>query len=244
MATIKGQNLRIVNYEDGECIAMATSCQLHVSVEMSDISSKDDDDGWARVYPSGINWEITADALVSDGTNAYYEEVDSFEPAPGSGHFDYYYPQPIVLRKGDNASADAGAKKGGFGFCTADGTPVKEATSTQNKIVYTATDDITVYFYTNDDTMTVTIRSTDLGLNQNDFVEWIRDGANRSEQYEIHLTTGVRNREDDPWNSDNEAVLVYGQVKPSDISITANNRQPSTYTLRLTGTGQLHIEHA
>lgn len=62
MATIKGQNLRVM--VDGKCIAMATSCTFHVSAALSDSSTKDDANDWAANEVTGLSWDAQTDSLV------------------------------------------------------------------------------------------------------------------------------------------------------------------------------------
>ncbi len=69
MATIKGDNLRILVGDDDEhlkCIAASTSCQVHLSLQVEEDTTKDDDDDWIRNTPVGINWDASVDALVID----------------------------------------------------------------------------------------------------------------------------------------------------------------------------------
>lgn len=63
MATIKGQNLRVM--VAGKCIAMATSCTFHVSAALSDSSTKDDADDFARQEVIGLSWDAQTDSLVT-----------------------------------------------------------------------------------------------------------------------------------------------------------------------------------
>ena len=63
MATIKGQNLRVM--ADGKCIAMATSCTFHVSAALSDSSTKDDTNDWAANEVTGLSWDAQTDSLVT-----------------------------------------------------------------------------------------------------------------------------------------------------------------------------------
>ena len=58
MATIKGQNLRIMVGEDEEdlqCIAASTNCQVHLALQVEEDTSKDDDSDWLTKSPVGIN---------------------------------------------------------------------------------------------------------------------------------------------------------------------------------------------
>ena len=56
----------------GKCIAMATSCQLHISAELQDSSSKDSVGDWQEQEVTGLSWDAQTDSLVTledNGTN-------------------------------------------------------------------------------------------------------------------------------------------------------------------------------
>lgn len=63
MATIKGQNLRVM--VGGKCIAMATSCTFHVSAQLEDSSSKDSTGDWQEQEVTGLSWDAQTDSLVT-----------------------------------------------------------------------------------------------------------------------------------------------------------------------------------
>lgn len=63
MATIKGQNLRVL--VGGKCIAMSTSCTFHLSAEMQTTSSKDDPGSWQSQEVTGLSWDASTDSLVT-----------------------------------------------------------------------------------------------------------------------------------------------------------------------------------
>lgn len=70
MSTIKGQNLRIL--VGGKCVAMATSCTLHVSAQLEDSSTKDSVGDWQEQEVTGLSWDAQTDSLVTledNGTN-------------------------------------------------------------------------------------------------------------------------------------------------------------------------------
>ena len=77
MATIKGQNLRVLVSTGGasgtyKCIAMATNATLHVAAQVQDSSTKDDTGDWAANEITGLSWDVTTDSLVTltdNGTN-------------------------------------------------------------------------------------------------------------------------------------------------------------------------------
>ena len=67
MATIKGENLRILIGDDTEhlaCVAAATNGQIHLALQVEEDTTKDTDDDWIQQEPVGINWDAQVDALV------------------------------------------------------------------------------------------------------------------------------------------------------------------------------------
>ena len=70
MGTIKGQNLRVM--VGGKCVAMATSCQFHISAQMEDSSTKDSTGDWQEQEVTGLSWDAQTESLVTledNGTN-------------------------------------------------------------------------------------------------------------------------------------------------------------------------------
>ena len=49
----------------GKCIAMATSCQLHISAQMEDSSTKDDAGNWQTQEAVGLSWDVQTDSLIT-----------------------------------------------------------------------------------------------------------------------------------------------------------------------------------
>ena len=68
MATIKGQNLRILlgtSASNLKCISVAQSCVLHVSAQVGESSSKDSPSEWQEQEITAINWDVQVDALIT-----------------------------------------------------------------------------------------------------------------------------------------------------------------------------------
>ena len=69
MATVKGQNLRVM-FDQGDpevvnpCVAASTNCVLHISAQIEEDSSKDSVDDWIQNTVVGLAWDIQVDALV------------------------------------------------------------------------------------------------------------------------------------------------------------------------------------
>lgn len=49
----------------GKCIAMATSCQLHISAQMEDSSTKDDAGNWQTQEVVGLSWDVQTNSLIT-----------------------------------------------------------------------------------------------------------------------------------------------------------------------------------
>ena len=73
MATIKGQNLRVM--VGGKCIAMATSCQFHIGTSLEDASTKDSTGDWQEQEVTGLNWDASTDSLVTLTDNGQNGEL-------------------------------------------------------------------------------------------------------------------------------------------------------------------------
>ena len=73
MATIKGQNLRVM--VGGKCIAMATSCTFHVSAQVESASCKDDANDFEVNEVVGLSWDAQTDSLVTLTDNGVNGEL-------------------------------------------------------------------------------------------------------------------------------------------------------------------------
>ena len=73
MATIKGQNLRVM--VGGKCIAMATSCTFHISAQVESASTKDDANDFEVNEVTGLSWDASTDSLVTLTDNGVNGEL-------------------------------------------------------------------------------------------------------------------------------------------------------------------------
>lgn len=67
---MKGQNLRILLGNPAKCVAFSTGCTYHVSTNLEDSSTKDDDDNFQKQEVTGFAGDISCDALYSVETDA------------------------------------------------------------------------------------------------------------------------------------------------------------------------------
>ena len=68
MGVIKGQNLRVLI--GGKCVAFATNCTVHASLNLEDSSTKDSTNNFTEQTPTGIGWDMSCDALYSVDADA------------------------------------------------------------------------------------------------------------------------------------------------------------------------------
>ena len=73
MATIKGQNLRVM--VGGKCIAMATSCTFHISAQVESASTKDDANDFEVNDVTGLSWDAQTESLVTLTDNGVNGEL-------------------------------------------------------------------------------------------------------------------------------------------------------------------------
>lgn len=67
MATIKGQNLRVMagdNARQCGCLAAATTCTAHVAAVVGESSTKDTEGDWVVNEVTAIQWDVSAEALI------------------------------------------------------------------------------------------------------------------------------------------------------------------------------------
>ena len=82
MATVKGQNLRVLagsTTSNLKCIAAAQSCSLRVDAIAESTGSKDVANDWDTKEITQIDWEVTVEALVTigiDGTGTQLEDLE------------------------------------------------------------------------------------------------------------------------------------------------------------------------
>ena len=75
MATIKGENLRVMLGDDIaslQCVAASTSCTLHCVLQVQEDTTKDTVDDWIEQEPVGLNWDVQVEALIISGDDEEY----------------------------------------------------------------------------------------------------------------------------------------------------------------------------
>lgn len=232
MATIKGQNIRL--RLNNKCIALANSCQLHLAAQTEDSSTKDDTGDWASNEVTGFSWDASVDALVmadnitaidteEETTVAYDSDTDVTVPA-----------YSVIVLGGSIESGEIGEA----------GIYINNA-AVSHAVTDASNDSEVYYINASDEAVTVTLLNAEALTASyyyviRDMQEFTTSSIMELMQNktvidcEITLTQGEQNREaiDD---------ICQGTAIISDVSVTAQNRANSTYTVQLTGTGTLTL---
>lgn len=228
MATIKGQNLRLV--VNDKCVAGATSCSLHIAATVEDSSTKDDTGDWARNEITGLSWDAQSDAVMLTTEEMPTERHEVGDVIIDRGYFEVCF----LLHPGEELTEVINV------------TGVEYEMSIMNEYTHepyseglqnVTTEDIEVMLvYTSETEGAIgdyDVKITNLFGHQLDtLTDCMR--TKRPVTVRLDRTRGVLNRE-------TVTQLLEGKALITDISVTAANRQNTTYSCKLTGTGELEI---
>ena len=228
MATIKGQNLRLVIND--KCVAGATSCSLHVAAQTEDSSTKDDTGDWQKSDVTGLSWDAQSDAvmLTTETTPTVRHEVGDAEIEDG------YLEVNFQLHPGEELTEVTNVMSVEYEMSIMNAS-TRELYSEgfQN----TTTEDIDVMLvYTSETEGAIgdyDVTITNLFGNQlGTLTDYMK--TKRPVTLRMDYTRGVLNRE-------TVTRLVEGDALITDISVNAGNRQNTTFSCKFTGTGELEI---
>lgn len=222
---IKGQNLRVIIA--GKCVAAAQSCNLQLQLQLEETTSKDSTNDWAEYSPVGHNWSGSVDALITDGR---YDEVEvvASEEVPASGGEAFYAPQLIALPAGMSIHAESDNQ---IHLFDSDLVPLTEPMTGILNYTNEGEDDITVYLGSDLQGAEIEAYTLDpLRLGAKELVQAALSGAKVQVRFS---TVGGHN------NVVEQQRLLEGYAYLNDLSLTAQNRTNSTYTVQLAGTGEL-----
>lgn len=215
-----------------KCLAAATTCTLHVAMETENSSTKDDDSDFATVNPTGLSWDVQAEALVTDNN------FESGKLECNAASLNQTYPNmsltPIHLRDGDQLVVSREVPSETYSIAILDGDrEVIASAQSGHDISHTATEDETLYLAASGSTIHTLVYSvSDDGTSASDMLDLMESKLPITVRFSY--TTGQRNREEDD-------IILEGLAYISDYSLTATNRQNSVYTVTLTGTGELSM---
>lgn len=229
---IKGQNLRI--FIDSKVVAAATSCTLHVATQTESITTKDTPNDFEEVAPVGLTWDASCEAVVSDGHrlsgSGVQCSIDTGLATLKKAHSD-----AIVLHAGETINLTGSAGTTNIGLVTLSGSTYTSVGYSAGSYDYTnsGTTDKTVYIAAANATVSISYSVAD--NNRNYLPALMLAHKNKDlVDVEFNSTYGTNNRAID-------FSLYAGTAYITDISVTANNRAVGTYSVTLTGVGELEI---
>lgn len=235
---IKGQNLRL--FIGDKCVAAATNCSLNVSANLQDATTKDSGE-WAESICTGVSWEASVEALVTEGWNpqrnlptegwASPKLIDDEPYFYGSTGFSMIVPanQTLVVE---------GFTQNGYGFAilNTNGTAVlAENTTGAGTTTYTSGatgTNVKIAWRHGEPTGNAWVR---FGLeNDAKYAEDAVDAISNGQRVRVKFATtnGAKNRVEDE-------VLKEGYAYIQNLQITAQVNNLSTYTCNLVGDGEL-----
>ena len=224
MATIKGQNLRIAL--NGKCISASQSCTLHVQMTAQDKSTKDSENDWVENEIVGAQWDVSADALVTDGII----DGDTVKCTQNVATGKNIYPKWYKLNAGDTITVSTPTSSATI-YVLNGSTVLAQATGTG--ISYTATNAVNVNIGCSSVLANVTFEIKDKsGVTVEDLMNIMN--AKTPVTVTFGTTLGNNNRVEDQRIMSGTAVI-------SDIQIQTPNRQDSACSVQLTGTGELEF---
>lgn len=232
---MKGQNLRLVDIDNGYCIAGSLSCELHVSIQTENATTNDSEGDFDEFEVTGKEWEIQTEALVFGGlvtedggdtskTKTFdgitYKYVDKRITLPSHGK--------IMMYGVQNA-------KHKFALIDIQGNEIlaKSSASVLTFEYFNNSNDSVDVYLANYDTSYTHIRCMVFDGDA-DNISDVLDYFNNEEIFNVALsiTSGKKNREI-------EENVVEGQGFISDIQINSQNRQRPVFTATIKGIGEL-----
>ena len=82
MATLKGQNFRILTYDTAaskfKCVGMASNCTVNLSANTDDASTKDDLGGASKPEVTSKSWQVSVESLSLADTAAILTAIKSY----------------------------------------------------------------------------------------------------------------------------------------------------------------------
>ena len=82
MATLKGQNFRILTYDTAaskfKCVGMASSCTINLTANTDDASTKDDVGGAQKPTVTSKSWQVSVESLSVADTAAILAAIKSY----------------------------------------------------------------------------------------------------------------------------------------------------------------------
>lgn len=226
MATIKGQNLRLLI--DGKCVAASTSCTVHIAANVESKTTKDSEGDFEEREVTGLSWDAQVDALVINGVFDAGSGSTTENVTVGG---DTYKRSPVAIEVPVGATITVVG--GGLNCVILD--EDNEVLEDTNMYWKNEDSDQTIKVYVADDSgdiedFTYTVNYPNVGLAA------LQDNLIDKTKVEVYFSRTIGS-----MNSVEAEELLHGYAYVSDLQIQAPNRQQATFSCQLTGTEELEI---
>lgn len=228
MATIKGQNLRML--VENTCVAASTNCVVHCVLNVQESDTKDDVENWHVQEPVGHSWDAQVDAMVDIQPD---HEGSATCTASGTG-YGYNAPTPIALRKGDGIRVISDNDADSLNIVIFTGQGYSSVGSGIGRAQYQATEDVEVFLCSIRSGAVLTFAYGDTVRTLYNFLARAQVGTPVTLKFATTTADTHRNR-------DVDEVLLKGDAIISDIQVNAPNQDISTYSVKCSGTGPLTL---
>lgn len=228
MATIKGQNLRML--VENVCVAASTNCVVHCVLNVQESDTKDDVENWIVQEAVGHSWDAQVDAMVDIQPD---HEGSATCTASGTG-YGYNAPTPIALRKGDGIRVISDNDADSLNIVILTGQGYSSVGSGIGRAQYQATEDVEVFLCSSRSGAVLTFAYGDTVRTLYNFLARAQVGTPVTLKFATTTADTHRNR-------DVDEVLLQGDAIISDIQVNAPNQDISTYSVKCSGTGPLTL---
>lgn len=230
-----GQNLRL--FLGGKCVAAATSCSLSVSADVQEVSTKDSEGGFAENICTGKSFTMSTEALVLDAgvskqsadtactySDRYGEALNGFAFRFHSNGNEKINAQVNDYHYGITLYRDGGTEPLNMRIAES---------GSDAKMEYTIDEsgDYAIVSATEQDF--ILSRADQSALLASDIIAQLKSGQPIA--FSFDNVTGSRNRT-------SAGTLVKGQAIVSGVEISAANKNVVTYSVNMTGDGELQPE--
>lgn len=242
MANIKGQNLRL--FLNDVVVGAATNCNVHISTQVEDVSSKDITDNWARNAVTGMSWDASIDAyvhLASTLTPSELIDENTASSATKTTVGNVYFVDPIDNPGGQEehrililSPDEPNAKIYIFDpNPTTTSKPYAEGTGSLTVMSSSLPSEFRVGADMGDLDILCTSQPHDTAAY---CTQEIADAIVEKQKFNVKFAYATGS-----WNRTVSSTLLTGMAYITDFSISAQNKQNGTYTIQLTGDGELTV---
>lgn len=230
MGTIKGENLRL--FINGKCVAAALTCSAHIATQIESMTTKDSEGVFDEQEPVGLSWDMSSEALVTDGIEEAYGSSQADRAYPfAEGITTYTNGETYTLHPQESLHVVT-QTRGFFAFewngHYSMGAPIESGESAYTNT--TGSDMKVVIMLNSPDEVKKVWKTDDRRTGYADLY------AAQTRRTEIEASFAIA---DGRAHADKKESVLTGRGYIADMQLNAQNRQNATLSIQITGTGPL-----